>query len=68
MKANIGKLDRIFRILFAVLLIAVAISGLIEISQLTKIILIIASVILIFTATVRVCPIYLPFGIKTCKD
>jgi hypothetical protein len=68
MKANIGKLDRIFRIVLAVILLAVAISGMIEMAQWTKIILIVASVILIFTATVKVCPLYMPFGIKTCKD
>lgn len=68
MKANIGKLDRIFRIVLAVILLAVAISGMIEMAQWTKIILIVTSVILIFTATVRVCPLYMPFGIKTCKD
>jgi hypothetical protein len=68
MKVNIGKLDRIFRIVLAVILIGIVLSGVIEIGQYLKITLILVSVILIFTATIRVCPLYLPFGIKTCKD
>lgn len=68
MIANIGKLDRIFRIVFAVILIGIALSGVIEIGQILKLTLILVSVILIFTAIVRVCPLYMPFGIKTCKD
>jgi hypothetical protein len=68
MKTNIGKLDRIFRIALAIILLAIALTGFIVVGKIAKIAMVLIAVILIFTATIRVCPMYLPFGIRTNKD
>ncbi|MEO6873412.1 MAG: DUF2892 domain-containing protein [Opitutaceae bacterium] len=58
MKANIGSIDRIIRFILGLVLLGAGWYykswwGLIGLLPL-------------FTATVRVCPAYLPFGINTC--
>jgi hypothetical protein len=68
MKTNIGKLDRIFRIALAIILLAIALTGFIVVGKIAKIAMVLIAVILIFTSTIRVCPMYLPFGIRTNKD
>jgi len=59
MKKNIGGFDRVLRVVIALIIFALGIIyeswwGLIGILPL-------------LTATVRVCPAYMPFGISTCK-
>ncbi len=65
MKTNIGNIDRLFRIgVAAVLATLIATS---RISGTAAIISGIIAAIFLITATVRTCPLYLPFGISTLK-
>lgn len=64
MKKNMGNLDRIIRILLALVIGALyftqTISGTLGLG------LLILGGIFVFTSTVSFCPLYLPFGISTC--
>lgn len=59
MKQNIGTVDRIVRI---VLGLAIAAAGIYFRNWLGLI-----AIIPLATALVRVCPLYMPFGISTCR-
>ncbi len=59
MKTNVGKLDRIIRMVLGLSLIA---WGFMSQNWLGAI-----GLIPLFTAFFRWCPAYLPFGISTCK-
>ncbi len=65
MEKNIGSLDRVIRIVLAVVIIALYFSHLI--SGITTIILLVIAGILILTSSVSFCPLYFPFGISTRK-
>ncbi|NOY52349.1 MAG: DUF2892 domain-containing protein [Deltaproteobacteria bacterium] len=59
MKQNVGGVDRIFRVIVGLVIIAAGIYfknwwGAVGIVPL-------------FTAVIGWCPVYLPFGISTCK-
>ncbi len=66
MKANVGTVDKAVRILIALVIIwlysAQVITGTLSI------VLLVLAVIFILTAIVGFCPLYVPFGIKTCKS
>lgn len=64
MKCNMGKVDRIIRMVIGVLLIAgvFLISG-----TLLKVLFGIIGLVMILTAATGFCPLYVPFGISTCK-
>lgn len=59
MKQNIGTVDRIVRISLG---LAIAAAGIYYRNWLGLI-----AIIPLATALVRVCPLYLPFGISTCR-
>lgn len=59
MKCNVGKTDKIIRILAGIVIIAL---GLYFQSWWGVI-----GVVLLATAAFSICPAYLPFGISTCK-
>jgi len=64
MKCNMGKVDRIIRIVIGVLLIA----GIFLVSgTLLKVLFGIIGLAMILTAATGFCPLYVPFGISTCK-
>jgi hypothetical protein len=65
MKKNMGIADRIIRILLVVVFVILYFKQVIT-GTLT-IILGLVAVIFLITSLVGVCPLYLPFGIKTCK-
>ena len=65
MKKNMGIIDRIIRILIVVVIVILYFTQVIT-GTLT-IILGLVAVILLLTSLIGVCPLYLPFGIKTCK-
>ncbi len=69
MTKNLGSVDRIFRtILGIVLLGAPFISGLAMFSSNTlTTISVIAGIIMLATASIRFCPLYRIFGLRTCK-
>jgi hypothetical protein len=60
MKANIGTIDRVVRILAGLVLIGLAFSGTIGVWGYV-------GVVLLLTGVVRVCPAYSILGVKTCS-
>lgn len=69
MTANVGTVDRIFRFILGIVLLAAPfVSGMpLFDSALIKGVSMAVGAIMILVATVRVCPIYSIFGIRTCK-
>ncbi|HSG67499.1 MAG TPA: DUF2892 domain-containing protein [Bacteroidales bacterium] len=65
MKKNMGNIDRAIRIILAIVIAALIYLG--EISGTTAIVLGIFAVIFLITSLVGFCPLYLPFGLSTCK-
>ena len=64
MKANMGSMDRIIRIVLAVVLAALYFSGVI--SGTLGTILVVVAAIFALTSLVSFCPLYLILGINTC--
>lgn len=60
MKANVGSIDRVIRILIGLGLIGATLSGAIGAWGWL-------GVIPLATGVFRFCPAYLPFGLRTCK-
>ncbi|WP_258543603.1 YgaP family membrane protein [Parvicella tangerina] len=66
MKKNMGMADRVIRVIiaavFAVLYFMEVISGTLGV------VLLILGGVFVLTSLIGFCPLYLPFGIKTCKS
>jgi hypothetical protein len=60
MKANVGGLDRILRIVVGLVLVALAVTGTVGAWGYI-------GVVPILTGFFRFCPAYLPFGISSCS-
>ncbi len=69
MKANIGKIDRIIRLVLGVLFIALPYFTQLEIYQnpILRIVLPVMGLVLIATAIFKFCLLYTLFGIRTNK-
>lgn len=65
MKANMGKIDKLVRVAIAVLIAGLYFTN--TISGTLGLILLSLAVVFVFTCVVSFCPLYLPFGISTCK-
>jgi hypothetical protein len=65
MKKNMGLVDRIIRILLAVIVVVLFFTNVI--SGTLAIILLIFAGIFVLTSLISFCPLYLPFGIKSFK-
>ena len=65
MKPNMGTLDKVVRILVAVVIAALYFTN--QISGVLAIVLLILSGVFILTSIIGVCPLYLPLGISTRK-
>lgn len=65
MKRNMGSIDKIIRILVAVIIAALYFTN--QISGTLAIILGILAVVFAATSLIDFCPLYLPFGISTRK-
>jgi hypothetical protein len=65
MVKNMGNTDRIIRILIAVAIVVLFLTDVI--SGTLGIVLIVLAGIFLLTSFISFCPLYLPFGIKTCK-
>ncbi len=65
MKKNMGKADRTIRVAIAALVAALYLTNVV--SGTWALIFGILAVVLIFTSWMGVCPLYLPFGIRTHK-
>ena len=65
MKKNLGNIDRVLRVAYAVIVAILFFTKVI--SGLTGIILLVVGVVLALTSLVSFCPIYWVFGWKTNK-
>jgi hypothetical protein len=65
MKKNVGNIDKVFRILIALVIIVLFFMH--AITGPMAVILLILSAILILTSLISFCPLYWPFGISTNK-
>ncbi|MFM7667269.1 MAG: DUF2892 domain-containing protein [Bacteroidota bacterium] len=65
MKRNMGIIDRTVRVLIALVLIGLFFGYII--SGTSALLFLGLSVIFVITSLLSFCPLYLPFGINTCK-
>lgn len=65
MKKNMGSADKIIRIIIAAIIGYLYYNG--TISGTLGIVLVVLAGIFVLTSLVSFCPLYTPFGIKTCK-
>ncbi|THD67589.1 DUF2892 domain-containing protein [Robertkochia marina] len=65
MKKNMGSLDRSLRILVAIVIGYLYYAG--TLSGTLGIVLLVLAVVFALTSFIGFCPLYLPFGISTCK-
>lgn len=63
MKKNMGTIDKLIRVLIAVVIGVIYFMGLIN--GITAIILIVLAGVFLLTSLISTCPLYLPFGIST---
>jgi len=66
MKKNVGNIDRILRIVVALILGYLLYSGAVAASSVLGIVMMVISVIFAFTGLVGWCAIYSLFGASTC--
>lgn len=62
---NMGSFDRTIRIVIAAMIAVLIFNG--SLSGITAIILGALAVIFLATSLIGSCPLYLPFGLSTCK-
>lgn len=65
MKKNMGSADKTMRILVAVAIIALYFANMI--SGTVAILLLVLAGVFLLTSFIGTCPLYMPFGISTCK-
>jgi uncharacterized membrane protein len=65
MKQNVGTIDRIIRWFAAVICAILYATGTIE--GTFGIVLLVLAIVFLLTSFLSFCPLYLPFGIRTCK-
>lgn len=65
MKKNMGRTDKIIRLVIAALIALLYFTG--TISGTLAIILLILAVVFAATSFLNFCPLYLPLGINTCE-
>ena len=66
MKKNMGKIDRLLRVILAIIFIVLFFTK--TITGVGGIILMMVAGIFLLTSLIRFCPLYYPFGIKTNKS
>lgn len=66
MKKNVGKMDKMIRLVVAAIIIILFATGTIALASTLGIILAIVGVIFVFTALVNWCAIYAVVGASTC--
>lgn len=65
MKKNMGSADKIIRIILAIVIAVLFFMDVI--SGTLGVVLIALAAIFVLTSFISFCPLYLPFGVKTCK-
>ncbi|MGI3165818.1 YgaP family membrane protein [Pseudooceanicola sp. 200-1SW] len=68
MSVNMGKLDRILRLVIAAVLVYLAFGSAVAAAGLLHWLALIVAVVMVVTALVGNCPLYSLVGLKTCKD
>lgn len=63
MKSNMGNVDKVIRILVAILIVVLYVTN--QITGVAAIILLILAGIFVLTSFLSFCPLYLPFGISS---
>ncbi len=66
MKKNMGKADKLIRLIIAAVFALLYINGIVD-GTLGIVLLVLASVFTL-TSLVSYCPLYAPFGLNTCKS
>lgn len=66
MKKNMGSADRIIRLLLAAIVAVLYFTNVI--TGTLGIILLVLAGVFVLTSLISFCPLYVPFGIKTCKN
>ena len=64
MKKNMGTADRIIRVIIAAIIAILYFTGIL--SGTLGIVLLFAAGIFVLTSLISFCPLYAPFGLKTC--
>ena len=65
MKKNVGSIDKVMRIILAVVIVTLAITHVI--SGTLSVVLLILAGILVLTSVISFCPIWLALGVSTSK-
>jgi len=65
MKKNMGGTDRILRIVLAVVFAVLYFTG--TVGGTIGLVILILGAVFLATSLISFCPLYLPFGISTCK-
>jgi len=65
MKKNMGTIDKVIRILVAVVFVALYFMQVV--TGTIGIVLLALAVVFLLTSFISFCPLYWPFGINTCK-
>ena len=65
MKKNMGFTDRNIRVISAVIIAGLDFTG--TISGTLGIVLFVLAAIFVLTSFISTCPLYMPFGLSTCK-
>ncbi len=65
MKKNMGKMDRVIRLLLAAVISVLYFTG--TISGTLGLVALILGAVFVFTSFISFCPLYAPFGLSTCK-
>lgn len=66
MKKNMGTIDRGIRVVIAIIVGVLYVTG--QISGTAAIILSLLAIVFILTSLVSTCPLYLPFGLSTRRQ
>jgi hypothetical protein len=65
MKKNMGTIDKVIRILIAVVIAILYFTG--TISGMLGIVLLVIAAVFVLTSLISFCPLYWPFGLSTVK-
>jgi len=66
MKKNMGKVDKMLRLIVAMIIGVLYFNN--SIHGVLGTILIVLAIVFVITSFVRFCPLYLPFGMNTCDN
>jgi hypothetical protein len=65
MKKNMGSADKIIRFILAAVFVALYLTG--TVTGTIGIVLLVLAGVFVATSFISFCPLYAPFGLKTCK-